>query len=53
MAYSQAITAYVDHHKTFELEYWRHDYGWDGIDEKTVEQWQLLGDPSLIMGGYS
>jgi hypothetical protein len=53
MAYSQAISAYVTHHKTFELEYWRHDYGWDGIDEKTVEQWQLLGDPSLLMGGYS
>jgi len=53
MAYSQAIAAYVDHHKTFELEYWRHDYGWDGIDEKTVEQWQLLGDPSLLIGGYS
>jgi len=51
-AYTQAITAYVDHHKTFELEYWRHDYGWDGIDEKTVEQWQLLGDPSLQIGGY-
>lgn len=52
MAYSQAITTYIDHHKTFELEYWRHDYGWDGIDEKTVQQWQLLGDPSLQIGGY-
>ena len=52
MAYSQAISSYVDHHKTFELDYWRHDYGWDGIDEKTVEQWQLLGDPSLMIGGY-
>jgi hypothetical protein len=53
MAYIQAITSYVTHHKTFEIEYWRHDYGWDGIDEKTVEQWQLLGDPSLQIGGYS
>ncbi len=52
MAYIGAISNYVTHHKTFELEYWRHDYGWDGIDEKTVEQWQLLGDPSLRMGGY-
>jgi len=52
MAYSQAIASYVTHHKTFELVYWRHDYGWDGIDEKTVEQWQLLGDPSLKLGGY-
>ena len=53
MAYTQAITSYITHHKTFELEYWRHDYGWDGIDQKTVEQWQLLGDQSLKIGGYS
>jgi hypothetical protein len=52
MAFSQAIASYVTHHKTFELEYWRHDYGWDGIDQKTIEQWQLLGDPSLMIGGY-
>ncbi len=53
MAYSQSITSYISHHKTFELDYWRHDYGWDGIDQKTVEQWELLGDPSLMIGGYS
>jgi hypothetical protein len=52
MAYIQAISNYITHHKTFELIYWRHDYGWDGIDQKTVEQWQLLGDPSLKIGGY-
>ena len=52
MAYTQAITSYITHHKTFELVYWRHDYGWDGIDQKTVQQWQLLGDPSLKIGGY-
>jgi len=52
MAYSQSISTYIDHHMTFELEYWRHDYGWDGIDQKTVEQWVLLGDPSLLIGGY-
>ena len=51
-AYSQAIAAYISNHKTLELDYWRHDYGWDGIDEKTVQQWVLLGDPSLMMGGY-
>ncbi len=53
VAYTQAIANYITHHKTFEVEYWRHDYGWDGIDQKTVEQWQLLGDPSLKIGGYS
>jgi hypothetical protein len=52
MAYSQAISSYVSHHKTFELDYWRIDSGWDGIDEKTVQQWELLGDPSLMIGGY-
>jgi len=52
MAYSQSISSYITHHMTFELEYWRHDYGWDGIDQKTVEQWVLLGDPSLLIGGY-
>jgi len=25
----------------------------DRIDRKTVEQWVLLGDPSLKIGGYS
>lgn len=53
LVYSQAIAGYIDFHKTFELKYWRHDYGWDGIDQKTVEQWQLMGDPSLQVGGYS
>ena len=52
MAYTQAIASYITHHKTFVLEYWRYDSGWDGIDQKTVEQWQLLGDPSLLIGGY-
>ena len=52
MAYIGAITNYITHHKTFQLIYWRNDYGWDGIDQKTVEQWQLLGDPSLLIGGY-
>ena len=52
MAYIGAISNYVTFHKTFEHVYWRHDYGWDGIDEKTVQQWQLLGDPSLKIGGY-
>ena len=53
VAYTQAISTYITHHMTFEVEYWRHDYGWDGIDQKTVEQWELFGDPSLKIGGYS
>jgi hypothetical protein len=53
MAYSQALSSYITNFKTFEYNYWRYDHGWDGIDQKTVQQWQLLGDPSLQIGGYS
>jgi hypothetical protein len=53
MAYIQAITGYISNFKTWEYSYWRIDHGWDGIDQKTVQQWELLGDPSLQMGGYS
>jgi hypothetical protein len=41
-AHSQAITDYVN---TFDVDR-------DRIDRKTVEQWVLLGDPSLKIGGY-
>jgi hypothetical protein len=51
-AYIQAITGYISNFKTWEYSYWRVDHGWDGIDQKTVQQWQLLGDPSLQIGGY-
>ncbi|MBN2603558.1 MAG: peptidase C25 [Candidatus Thermoplasmatota archaeon] len=53
IAFSQTIKSYINYHKALDLEYWRHDYGWDGVDEKTVQQWELLGDPSLMIGGYS
>jgi hypothetical protein len=53
MAYIQAITGYISNFKTWEYDYWRVDHGWDGIDQKTVQQWELLGDPSLQIGGYS
>jgi len=53
MAYIQAITGYISNFKTWEYTYWRVDHGWDGIDQKTVQQWELLGDPSLQIGGYS
>jgi len=40
--YSQTITEYINH----------FDYEWDDAHRKTVEQWILLGDPSLQIGGY-
>jgi hypothetical protein len=52
--HTQTITTYISHHKDFRLPecWWYPDTGWDWIDEKTVQQWVLLGDPSLQMGGY-
>jgi len=44
MAHSQAVATYVS---TFDMG----DIG--AGHTKTVEQWVLLGDPSLMMGGYS
>jgi hypothetical protein len=43
-AYAGTLTEYISH---FKAE------GWDNAHEKTVEQWVLLGDPSLLIGGYS
>lgn len=52
LIHSQAISNYITNFETFQYQYWRNDTGWDGIDHKTVQQWQLLGDPSLKIGGY-
>jgi len=43
-AYAGTLTEYISH---FKAE------GWDSAHQKTVEQWVLLGDPSLLLGGYS
>jgi len=53
-AYQQAVVSYVSNFKSFTMPqcYWSPDLGWDWIDEKSAEQWVLLGDPSLKMGGY-
>jgi hypothetical protein len=53
--YVQTQTSYINHFKEFTLPecWWSPDAGWDWIDEKTVQQWVLLGDPSLKLGGYS
>ena len=53
-AYTQTQTSYISHFKSFTLPecWWSPDSGWDSIDEKAVQQWVLLGDPSLKIGGY-
>lgn len=50
-AHSQTVAAYIDHFTGLEFPE-IDDPGWDPGDRKTVEQWVLLGDPSLQMGGY-
>jgi len=53
-AYSQTLTSYISNFRDFTLPEctWSPDFGWDWVDEKTVQQWVLLGDPSLQIGGY-
>jgi len=44
--HAEAVSNYITHFHEFympEID----DYGWDAGDLKTVEQWVLLGDPSL------
>jgi hypothetical protein len=43
MAHSSAITDYVN----------EFDINLDGEDRQMIQQWALLGDPSLMPGGYS
>ncbi len=52
--YAQTQTSYVNTFKDFTLEesWWLPDLGWDSIDAQAVQQWVLLGDPSLQIGGY-
>lgn len=47
-AYSQTLTEYIYHFRTVGDP----DSPWDSVHRKTVEQWVLLGDPSLKIGGY-
>ena len=42
--YAKTISNYITHFHQFVMT---GDEGWDAADLKTVEQWVLLGDPSL------
>jgi hypothetical protein len=47
--WGRAISDYLDHYPVN----WETPAAWDyAIDAKTVQQWILLGDPSLKIGGY-
>ena len=48
-AWGKAITNYLN---KYQIN-WSTPAGWDySYDAKTVQQWVLLGDPSLKIGGY-
>jgi hypothetical protein len=53
-AFLQTQIAYINQFREFALPecWWYPDYGWDIIDEKTVQMFVLFGDPSLKIGGY-
>ena len=47
--WAKTITNYLTH---YPID-WDTPVAWDySIDAKTVQQWVLLGDPSLKIGGY-
>ena len=49
-AWGNAITDYLDEYSPID---WDTPNGSDSaIDVKTVQQWVVLGDPSLKIGGY-
>jgi hypothetical protein len=52
--YQETLTSYVNTFKDFTLPecWWYPDLGWDAIDAQSIQQWPLLGDPSLQIGGY-
>ena len=46
----QAITSYLDQ---FPIDFGQQAFNDTALDAKTVQEWVLLGDPSLRIGGYS
>jgi hypothetical protein len=49
-AWGDAITSYLDE---FPIDWSQHAFNDTALDAKTVQEWVLLGDPSLKIGGYS
>ncbi len=46
-AFAATLTEYISHFKASA------EFPWDLSHQKSVEQWVLMGDPSLQIGGYS
>jgi len=52
-AYGQTITDYLNKFPIdWDMNWNDHEYSATILDCKTVQQWVLLGDPSLKIGGY-
>jgi len=48
-AWGETINSYLDE---FPIDYTQHAFNDTALDAKTVQEWVLLGDPSLKIGGY-
>jgi len=48
--WKNTLTRFVD---TFPIDWETPSGGVSSIDAKSVQEWVLLGDPSLKIGGYS
>jgi hypothetical protein len=48
--WGKAITSYLE---KFPINWNEKAFNDTALDAKTVEEWELLGDPSLKIGGYS
>jgi hypothetical protein len=49
-AWQAAIASYL---ATFPIDWSKHAFHDTALDAKTVQEWVLLGDPSLRIGGYA
>ncbi len=48
-AWGNAISSYIDQ---YPINWNQHAFNDTALDAKTVQEWVLLGDPSLKIGGY-
>jgi hypothetical protein len=49
-AWGDAITMYLDQ---YPIDYNQLAFADTALDAKTVQEWALIGDPSLMIGGYT
>jgi hypothetical protein len=47
--WGNAISTYLDE---FPIDWLQHSFSDTSLDAKTVQQWVLLGEPRMKIGGY-